>query len=177
MLARYPENNTHMAKQLNFANRPLTSFDLNTFGGRLGYAIRFAKVTLQRVADEVGVNRASISGLCMLDKPRTSSRKVPELAAFLGVPADWLAYGTGEAPTGPVTFEESESGTLALRGPQSQRAGVHNPALTGLQAATLEKLEALMVAGAFGDMDCVEFLTTLKPKLSAIEAADKAVVS
>jgi hypothetical protein len=89
---------------------------------------------------------------------------------------DWLAYGTGEAPTGPVSLEKNESGALALRGPNAHCAVARKPVLTGLQSATLEKLEAQVVAGGFGEMDCLEFLTTLKPKLSAIEAADRAVV-
>jgi transcriptional regulator with XRE-family HTH domain len=160
-MARNPDS------QLHFKNRTPGSFDLNTFGGRIGYALLLANRTQADVAGAIGITTSSVSGLCRMNKPRTSSRNIPEIASFLGVPNDWLAYGIGEAPTRETIGRPPRPSATPQAG-KSGTASERNSRLSDMQAATLGKLELLMVSGAFNDMDCLELLTGLKPKLASL---------
>lgn len=110
--------------------RDIDSFDLETFGGRLSYAISISGKSQPDLARVLDVARSSISNLCKMQKSRTASRNVPEIARFLGVANDWLSYGMGEVPT----------------------------------KETLGRSEEM----SFDDMDALELLTNLKPKLSSL---------
>jgi transcriptional regulator with XRE-family HTH domain len=133
---------------------PADRFDLATFGGRLSYALVLAQKTQRELAQAVNVTNQAITKLCHLKEHRTGSRRLPEIASFLGIPVDWLAYGIGVPPTARTRTGVEPS--------------TRNPRLSDLQAATLDKLELLMVAGAFDDMACLKLLTGLKPKLAAL---------
>jgi transcriptional regulator with XRE-family HTH domain len=145
----------------------LDSFDLETFGGRISYALSISDKSQSDVARFLDVARSSISGLCRMQKPRTASRNVPEIAKFLGVSNDWLAYGMGEVPK-PETIGRFEEEPSAPANPVRRLVEKRNSKLTDLQAAALGKLELLMVSGVFDDMDALELLTTLKPKLTSL---------
>jgi hypothetical protein len=154
---------------LDFKDRPVESFDLESFGGRLGLAMKLASATLQGVGDAVGISRGAVSGLTKMTAPRTSSRKVPEIAVHLGVATEWLAYGAGEPPKDANLAPVQRVPLPAIAPPA--RAQAQRPTLTGLQSATIEKLETLMAAGHFSDMDCVDLLTSLKPRLELVDNA------
>lgn len=126
--------------------------NLRTFGERLTCAVTLARVTQRELAQAIGVTPQAIAKLCRISSPRTSSLRLPEIAAFLQVPVDWLAYGHSM----PLVAPEQTSVVTEVSGRLQ---------LTDLQSATLGKLAALMATGALDDWDCLELLTRLKPKL------------
>jgi transcriptional regulator with XRE-family HTH domain len=133
--------------------------DLRTFGERLTCAVTLAGVTQRELARAICVTPQAIAKLCRISSPRTSSLRLPEIAAFLRVPVDWLAYGHST----PLVVAEQASGVTEVSG---------RFRLTDLQSATLGKLAALMANGALDDLDCLELLTGLKPKLVTLRHPD-----
>jgi transcriptional regulator with XRE-family HTH domain len=132
---------------------------LRTFGERLTCAVTLAGVTQRELAQAIGVTPQAITKLCQISSPRTSSLRLPEIAAFLQVPVDWLAYGQST----PLVAPEQASVVTEVSG---------RFRLTDLQSATLGKLAALMARGALDDWDCLELLTRLKPKLATLRHQD-----
>lgn len=66
---------------------------MNTFSERINYAIKLAGVSQSQLAERVGLSQPAIQKLT--SGKATSSRKVVEIAAALGVRPQWLAYGDG----------------------------------------------------------------------------------
>lgn len=137
--------------------------DLKTFGGRLTHALLLSNTRNIELARAIGISPQAVAKLCRISAPRTSSRRIPEIAAHLQVSLEWLAYGLGPGPT-----EEGLTTSEAVTQSDGVQATTARFRLTALQAATLDKLEALMAGGTFDDLDCLELLTDLKPKLAAL---------
>lgn len=70
------------------------NFDLNTFSGRLAYAMEITNNSNQTsFAKSIGVTPQTIQYLVSQGKGSTHASKIAEK---LGISADWLVYGQGE---------------------------------------------------------------------------------
>lgn len=77
--------------------------DPKTFGERLLWARKKAKLTQKQVAARIGMSQGALSDL--ENDESQSSGRTPELAHLYGVDARWLASGKGRAK--PPNFDEN----------------------------------------------------------------------
>ena len=139
-------------------------YELDTFGGRLNYAIARTGRTATEVAEALGITRSAVHQLCSSTRSDGGGRQPQRLAELLGVPVRWLTHGLGSQP-GPViesraSFSVDQS---TLPGPLV----LTSDNLTLLQMATLQKLHAAMKEGCFNEKACLGLLTELDKRSAA----------
>lgn len=132
-------------------------FKLETFGGRLSYAIARAGRTVAEVAAAMEISRSAVYQLCSSASSDGGGRQPQRLAALLDVPVQWLTYRLGPEPASDFHEQDKRPVQNAL----PPQLVLPAKGLTFLQLAVLEKLHAAMKVGRMDDKACLDLLTQL----------------